>query len=70
MEEKRLALEMVLHNQDDHPEKAAQNRLISPQNGPLHSTTAWETPLLNTHLKSCDSPATMEEERPSLETPT
>ena len=37
-------------------------------------TTAWHhgvvDALLNTHLQSFDSPIAMEEERPSLETPT
>ena len=44
VEEKRLALEMVPHVQDDRPEKRLKNSSFSPQNRPLHGTTAWETP--------------------------
>ena len=69
MEEERPALEIVLHIQDDDPKKTVEKRLIFTQK--------WTTILhhgvgdasLNTHLQSFDSPMAMEEERPSLETP-
>ena len=70
IEEKQLALERVMQVQDDHPEKTAQKRLIFTSKW----TTAWHhgvaDALLNTHLQSFNSPIPMEEERPSLETPT
>ena len=44
MEEKRVALDIVLQVQDNHLEKRSKNGSFSPQNGPPHGTTAWETP--------------------------
>ena len=43
MEEEEVALDMVLHIQHDRPEKRLKNISFSPQSGPLHGTTTWET---------------------------
>ena len=68
-EEKHDVLDMVLHVEADHPKKRFKNGSFSPQKW----TTVWHHgvgyPLLNTHLQSFDRSNTMEEERPSLETP-
>ena len=42
MEEERLALEMALHVQDDHPEKRLKNAAFSPQNGPPRGSMVWK----------------------------
>ena len=44
VEERLIALEMCLHGRDDRPETRLKNGSFSPQNGPLHGTTAWYTP--------------------------
>ena len=44
MQEKRLDLKMVLHVEDNRPEKGLKNGSFLPQNGPPHRTTVWETP--------------------------
>ena len=73
VEERSLALEMCLHGHDDGPKtcsKRAQNRLVFTSKW----TTVWHhgmvQAVLNTHLPSFDSPIAMEEQRPSLQTPT
>ena len=70
MEERPLALQMCFHGQDDFPESGLKKRLIFTSKW----TTVWHHgmvhALLNTDLHSFDSPITMEEQRPSLQTPT
>ena len=70
MEKERVALDMVLHVQDDHPEKRLKNSsfFASKWTMALHHGVGYAS--LNTHLQSFDSPIPMEEEWPSLETPT
>ena len=69
MKEKRLALEMVQHLQDNHPQKRLKKRLIFT----LKWTTAWHHSVgdasFRTLLQSFQCPNNMEEKRPSLETP-
>ena len=43
VEEKRVAWDMVLRVLDDDPAKWHKISSFSPQNGPPHGTTAWET---------------------------
>ena len=37
-------LKIVVHIQDYHPERRPNKGSFSPQNGPQHGTTVWETP--------------------------
>ena len=70
MEQTLLALQMFLHGQDDRPDTWLKNGLFLPSKSP----TAWHHgmahALFSTHLHSLDGPMAMEEQRPSLETPT
>ena len=70
VEERLFALEMCIHGQDDRSENTAQKRLIFTSKW----TAAWHDgmvrALLNTNFQSFHSPIAMEEQRPSLETPT
>ena len=66
MEKGRPGLEVVLHVQDDRPEKRLT---VAPKwTAALHRCVTDAS--LNTHLPSFDSPVDVEEERPSYVTPT
>jgi hypothetical protein len=69
VEQSPLALQMFLHGQADRTETWLNNGLFSPRNRPARGTTALLS-LFPTHLHSFDGPIAMEEQRPSLETPT
>ena len=68
MEQRLLALEMRLHNKDNRAQIRLKNGSFSPQ------PTSWKHrmvhALLNNDLHSFHSAIAMEEQRPSLKTPT
>jgi hypothetical protein len=68
VEGKRVALDMVLHVQDDHPERLKKRLVFTSK-----WSTTWHYGVgdasLTIHLQSFHCPHTTEEEWPSLETP-